>query len=61
MSAYRFHVTIEYVGVFEVDDDSGYDEGDLQDTAVDWALDGGYRDRTVVDIEVEPLTKERDE
>ncbi len=55
MTAFRYAVTIEYVGVFELDNDEDYDEGDLGDTAVDWALDGGYRDRTVVDVEVSEL------
>lgn len=52
---YRFTVAIEYAGVIEMDDEEDYDEGDVQDAAVDWALDGGYRDRTVIDVEVEAI------
>jgi hypothetical protein len=52
MSHYRYLVTIEYAGVFESDE---LDEGELSDTATDWALDGGYRDRTVIDVEVEAI------
>jgi hypothetical protein len=52
MTGYRYLVTIEYTGVFEA---SELDEDELADTAVDWALDGGYRDRTVIDVEVEAI------
>jgi hypothetical protein len=45
-------VTIEYAGVFEA---SELDEDELSDTAADWALDGGYRHRTVIDVGVEAI------
>ena len=63
--AYRFAVTVEYRGVFELDPLDMWggepDDDDLEDYAVDVALDGGARDKTIVEAEVEPLTKERDE
>ena len=56
MTAYRYAVTIAYVGVLEWDDDDGEpDEDELSDTAVDWVLDGGYRDRTIVDVDVKEI------
>jgi hypothetical protein len=52
MTHYRYLVTIEYAGVVEA---SELDEDELSDTAADWALDGGYRHRTVIDVGVEAI------
>jgi hypothetical protein len=52
---YRYAVTVEYAGTFEADLDELRGEDDLTDIAVDEALDGWARDRTIVDVEVEAI------
>jgi hypothetical protein len=54
MNHYRYLVTIEYAGVFDIGDKPLTDD-ELEDVAIDWAFDGGYRDRTVIDVEVEAI------
>jgi hypothetical protein len=55
MKHWRYAVTVEYTGVIEDDPDEPYGEDELQDAAIDSALGGFNRDRTVIDVEVEAI------